>query len=141
MEESNSWFQAQEVPDLPTGQPSVPEIRPKLKWKHPPDPWLKCNIGFSWSDSNCLGGAAWVLRDAEDTIILRRSFSQTCSLKDANFFSILWTLDSMKAHRFDNIIFEVEAAEFIGAINRPKVWPSFHYQTGKVCYKLKAFNK
>lgn len=65
MKESEKWFYAQSLDDL--AKASKP--RPKLKWKHLFDPWLKCNIGFSWFERNRLGETSWVLRDSSSTVI------------------------------------------------------------------------
>lgn len=137
MIEADNWFHAQSLEVISNSL--VP--RPRLKWMPPPDPWLKCNIDYSWSQLNSLGGAAWVLRDAEGNVKLHscRGFSQTNSIVESQLFSIFWTLDCLKYHRVDKIVFGVEASDFVDAINRPRAWPSFHYQTGEVCYKLEAF--
>lgn len=62
-----------------------------------------------------------------------------CSVEEAKLQSILWAMENMKSHRLDNIIFGVEALALVGAINRPRACPSFHYQASEVCYKLEAF--
>lgn len=53
--------------------------------------------------------------------------------------SILWSMDSLKSHRLDKIVFGVEAADLVCTINKSRAWPSFYYQAGEVCYKLEAF--
>lgn len=123
MVESESLFFAQSIDE----NTRASEVRPRLKWKHPPEPWLKCNIGYTWSSRHCLGGVAWVLRDSSGNVKLHsgRRFSQTISLEDAKLKSILWTMDSLKFHILDRIVFGVEALELVGAVNRSRAWPSF----------------
>lgn len=50
LEESECWFQAQNGLLTNIDSDSSIRLRTQLKWKLPPDPWLKCNIGFSWSN-------------------------------------------------------------------------------------------
>lgn len=69
-EEMNQWFQAQvfEIRELVPLNPMM--ALDKKKWKLPPFPWLKCNIGVAWFKRNKLAGASWVLRDSNSKVIL-----------------------------------------------------------------------
>lgn len=96
-EESSQWFNAQTINTAYTSSRTFDRGRYLKTWLKPPSPWLKCNIGMVWSKQTLNGGFSWVLRDANGTVLLhsRRSFSGLISLHEAQFQSILWTVDCM----------------------------------------------
>lgn len=57
----------------------------------PPPLWSKCNFGFFWNKKIKISGAAWVLRDHEDIVIMhtRRAFSNIESVLKAKLKSCL----------------------------------------------------
>lgn len=63
------------------------------------------------------------MRDSQEKVLLRsrRSFSNISSRDEAK-------LESMKDHQMDRVILSSEDSDFLGAILRPKAWPSFTYQ-------------
>lgn len=137
-EDINEWFEAQvventlESPYIPAlGVSHGAGIGPLCAWKKPPEQWLKCNIGSSWSRRNQNCGGAWILRDAEGMVILhsRRAFGRILNKEDAMLRVVLWTLESMASHRVDNVIFAFQDKALVGAVNRPSAWPSFRAQS------------
>lgn len=90
-DERDQWLTAQviEYRIQSTVNISVPETL--LKWSRPPDSWVKCNVGFSYSNKNQLVGGSWVLRDARGIVLLhsRRCFVRQESLEDAKLLVLL----------------------------------------------------
>ena len=37
----------------------------------------------------------------------------------------MWAIESMAFHKINNVVFEVEAPELVGATMRPRAWPAF----------------
>lgn len=100
-EEMNQWFQAQVIEIRETVPWNHSLFLEKKKWKLSPFPWLKCNIGVSWSNRNKLAGASWVLRDSYGKVILhsRRSFTNVVSKQDAHLLVFIWAINSLADHR------------------------------------------
>ncbi|KAL1191961.1 hypothetical protein V5N11_035558 [Cardamine amara subsp. amara] len=110
-------------------------------WNPPPQHWLKCNVGCAWSKHIGIAGASWILRDEKGHVILhsRRTFSRIGSKRDANFKSAIWAIEAMSSHHFDKVVFALEAVEIVGAVNRPKAWPSFAFQSAELLLRLQGF--
>lgn len=76
------------------------EIREQIKWKQPPDLWLKCNIGITWAKDISVAGGAWLLRDSRGEVLLhsRRAFAHVVSMQEAQLTVVIWTMKSMQNH-------------------------------------------
>ncbi|KAL0685624.1 hypothetical protein Bca4012_052472 [Brassica carinata] len=93
-------------------------------------------------------GVSWILRNHERKVLLhsRHAFAQIDSLDDAKLQCLLWAIDSMSSLKFSNVIFGTEAKNLIGAVTRPKAWPSFAFQVLEInlalssipCWKLQS---
>lgn len=59
----------------------------------------------------------------------RRSFAPISSKADALLRCLLWAMESMASHKIDNIIFAFQDKSLIGAVLRPRAWPSFKAQS------------
>ncbi|KAL1198551.1 hypothetical protein V5N11_021629 [Cardamine amara subsp. amara] len=46
----------------------------------------------------------------------------------------------MNAHHMNQVNFAVEASEMVGPVNRPKVWPSFSFQSNEILCSLEKMN-
>ncbi|CAA7039111.1 unnamed protein product [Microthlaspi erraticum] len=66
-------------------------------WKAPPQSWVKCNIGFSWSKRNKLAGASWVLRDENGVVLLhsRRAFANLKNAEEGKFLCFCWAMEKL----------------------------------------------
>lgn len=139
-EEVSEWFNAQLIETKYASSKTYDRGRAIKSWIKPPAPWLKCNIGMSWSKKNNIAGFSWVLRDSKGKVLMhsRRSFSNICSLSEAKFQSIMWTVDSMISHKINFVIFASEASEIVTAINKPEQWPSLQYFATEIDRKLAA---
>lgn len=91
LEESEGWFQAKNGVLINIESCNVIRPRSQLKWKIPPDPWLKCNIGFFWSKHNNLGGASWMIRGSDGCVkrYSIRAFSDVMFLDEITFLNII----------------------------------------------------
>lgn len=98
-----------------------------LHWKPPEIGRLKCNIGFSWSQSKAISGASWVLCDNSGSIIChsRRSYSNVSSCFDAKVNSWEWALQSKKDMQKQDVMFEASSLDIIEALHQPLQWPAF----------------
>ncbi|CAN6826845.1 unnamed protein product, partial [Brassica oleracea var. botrytis] len=83
-----------------------------------------------WSKRNKTLGAAWVLKNCGGEILLhsRRVFANVEFFVDAKFLALLWATESMQSHHVTKVIFEVDFADLVGAVTKPKAWPAFRYQ-------------
>ncbi|RID52753.1 hypothetical protein BRARA_G00194 [Brassica rapa] len=52
----------------------------------------------------------------------RRAFSWISSSVEAKFIGIVWAVESIGSHQMEKVIF---ASEIVGAVKRPRAWPSF----------------
>lgn len=125
-EDSKRWFDALEEAKVTDSDMNRRSVAKKI-WKNPTRNKVKCNIGISWSKETKLAGTGWIVRTNNGGTLLhsRRAFSGVASLMEAKRLGFIWALESVISHRLHNIIFEIEADELVGAINRPKAWPAF----------------
>lgn len=117
---------------------SVVEHCGRRVWKPPPLDWLKCNIGVSWSNSNKIAGGAWVLRDHLGVVLLhsRRAFSFIPNKNEATLKGLLWTIESMRSHGINRVIFGIQDQVLVDAVSKPKAWPSYRYQSSEAIHAL-----
>ena len=136
-EDSESWFQAQQVQKEEDGTLGHSCCLGKV-WKPPDKPWLKCNISSSWDKHNSVGGAAWVLRNWEGVVLLhsRRGFSGIMSKHEADLECWLWTLESLKSLKIKKVVFAGEEKYLMDAMLRPAAWPSFKAQSESLLLAL-----
>lgn len=143
----NGWFAAQSLDSGLVQEAGIEagllaEVSPSVigeVWSPPPSGWVKCNVGVSWSRRNSVAGAAWVLRDEVGMVLIhsRRAFSHILSLQDASLFSLVWAVESMVSHKLCKVVFAFEDSVLVGAVNRPKAWPSFRFHSMEVLSVLK----
>ncbi|CAA7017027.1 unnamed protein product [Microthlaspi erraticum] len=130
IEEAELWLVAQKVDkDCEVLSPTVSHREVK-RWRPPPDPWLKCNVGCFWEKNSCRGGMAWVIRDGAGVVHLhsRRAFSNVISKLECNFLGVLWALESLRSHGVLKVVVASEDSVVSGVLERPKAWPSFKKQ-------------
>lgn len=115
----------------------------KEKWKCPPYPWLKCNLGVFWSSVNRMAGASWVLRGSCRKVLLysRKYFAEIKDLDEASFKILSWAIESMADHKMNKVIFALNAANLVKAMNRPIAWPSFSYQVSELSVFLRRIQE
>ncbi|CAL9237950.1 unnamed protein product [Arabidopsis halleri] len=130
-EDADNWFLAQQVDKEEVSKGLKSTAGTRNFWRPPERPWLKCNFAYSWDKHKLSGGAAWVLRNWEGTVLLhsRRAFSSVVSKLDAEFECWLWVLESMKSLKIRKVIFAAEASHLMEAVLRPDAWPSFKYHS------------
>ncbi|XP_023632598.1 uncharacterized protein LOC111828569 [Capsella rubella] len=130
-EDTDLWFLAQQVEQEEVSGVVAKSTIYKNSWRPPDKPWLKCNIASLWDKEKKRGGAAWVLRNSEGTVLLhsRRSFSFMDSKNDAEICCWRWAIESMRSLKVIRVIFAVEAKDLVDAVSRPHAWPAFKYQS------------
>lgn len=141
-EEASQWALAQSIDEsqLSLSNHLVTEV---VKWKRPPAPWLKCNVGMSWSKLNSVGGFSWVLKDDRGEVLMhsKRFFSGIRNLEEAHLKSLLWSMECMAAHRIDKVFFASDAANLVKALNNPSSWPNFWYHVSEMNRVLTGFEE
>lgn len=140
-DERDQWVEAQAI-DYRAQQLDRLEILVHVNtWSKPPETWVKCNIGLSWSKRNQLIGVSCVLRDDRGKVLLhsRRCFANQSCLEEANLLVLLWAMESMEFHRVDKVIFSSEYPELIGAATRLKAWLSFNFHSAEIHKALERF--
>ncbi|CAA7025171.1 unnamed protein product [Microthlaspi erraticum] len=132
------WFLAQKLVDGDGSLGSEVGVKSIKKWRPPPKPWLKCNVGSYWSEAKKEGGMAWVLRDELGKVLLhsRRAWVSVQSKSDCSFLSLSWAAESLCSHGVKRVIFASEDADLVGSLSRPIVWPSFRLQTSDLYHIL-----
>lgn len=141
LSEVDLWFLSQEIDKDCEKSFTVAGVKEVRRWRPPPDPWLKCNVGCVWHRDQEMGGMAWVLRDKNGTVLLhsRRSFADIGSKLECNFRGIQWAIESMRIHGVKRVIFAFEDAQLVGAVSRPKAWPSFRFYASVLLLSLENF--
>uniref|UniRef100_A0A1J3J7Y2 Putative mitochondrial protein n=1 Tax=Noccaea caerulescens TaxID=107243 RepID=A0A1J3J7Y2_NOCCA len=141
IEEVELWFFSQKIEEGSEFFQEERQIKTVRKWRPPPDPWLKCNIGSVWSESKQVGGMAWVLRDGMGKVLLhsRRAWPGVNSKSDCSFKCLTWAAESMISHGVRRVVFASEDSDLVGALNRPIAWPSFRLETSDLYHVLTNF--
>lgn len=139
--EVDLWFLSLEIDKVCDLRVIVGQEKEVKRWRPPPEPWLKCNIGCYWSNHNHMGGMAWVLRDPVGKVLLhsRRTFVNVRSKLECSFKGMEWAVESMLSHGFKQVLFSLEDAVVVGALNRPRAWPSFRLQSSDLWHVLASF--
>lgn len=65
-----------------------------------------------------------MVADAEGKVLMhsRKAFENTISRDDAMFQGLLWAIQSMKSHRFVNVVFACDNVALVGAIHNQLRW-------------------
>lgn len=66
----------------------------------------------------------------------RRAFALIRDKDEAQFKGLLWTIESMRSHGVNNVIFGLQDQVLVGVLSKSKAWPSFRYQSAEACYAL-----
>lgn len=143
MHEADSWFLAVELEESRLEEEKRVEQSVILKWEPPQVSWLKCNIGVNWRKEIALGGAAWVLRDSEGKVLMhsRRAFTGLNNLNELKFQVLMWAIESMVSHRLNRVIFAIDDDVIVGAVSRPKAWPSFKGMSAVILFELRKIER
>ncbi|KAH0928390.1 hypothetical protein HID58_014117 [Brassica napus] len=117
-EEAELWQQAQSV-----------EVRATSKWCKPSQGSIKCNVGSSWNKSGHPSGAAWILRDHNGSTIMhsRRAYFALRSKEEADLYSLLWAVESMRDLRKHHVSFESSSTEMRDILLNPQNFHHFHH--------------
>lgn len=136
LEESESWFMAQEVDREDQGDHQTHLHHKGIRWKRPPGEWLKCNIGCSWNKKKKLGGGSWVLRDNKVVVLHSRKAFEFLVLEDDFKFAVfVWAVECMRNHNVEKVIFASQDNKLVGVVLRPSAWPNFKFHSA-VLYKV-----
>ncbi|XP_010418558.1 PREDICTED: uncharacterized protein LOC104704124 [Camelina sativa] len=137
-EGAEEWFAAQVLDNEDSDrrqqnsddQPMIDHGELSVSWSRPQESWVKCNVGFSWSNRNMIAGGAWVVRNDEGIVLLHiiRAFSNLRDKDEGGFRVLEWAMKSMVSHGMSNVIFAIQNKTLVGALKRPRAWPSFRFQ-------------
>lgn len=70
----------------------------------------------------------------------RRLFANLDNKLEARKGVMSWTVQSMAEPHIDRMIFTSEDVDLLGAIIRPKAWPSFIPEVSQIQIELRVFN-
>ncbi|XP_013589702.1 PREDICTED: uncharacterized protein LOC106298169 [Brassica oleracea var. oleracea] len=138
------WFAVQSMDQgIESGEKEKGIMVRKTKWRKPSEGWLKCNVGVMWSKKNRVMGCAWVLRDHRGVVLLhsRRSFVASHEKEEAILVGLMWAIKSLQDHQVRKVIIAAEANHILNALERPKAWPSFKFQSGMLRKEVRNFGE
>lgn len=83
------------------------------RWIKPPDSFVKCNVGCSWSAASSSCGSSWIVRDSNGNALChsRRMFSRIYSASQAALATYSWAVEAMTDLKFQRLIFEFSSKE------------------------------
>ncbi|XP_048596342.1 uncharacterized protein LOC125578099 [Brassica napus] len=141
LEEAEFWLLAQKNEQQREKEEHEAGMVVIKSWSVPPRGWLKGNIGVEWNRVQARSGAAWVIRDDKGKVLLhsRRAFSNICSLDEAKYQALLWSVESFHFHHLNKIIIALDDSTFPSVVLRPKAWPSFRCQYIEIMKRLEKF--
>ena len=141
LEEAEFWLLAQKNEQQREKEEHEAGMVVIKSWSVPPRGWLKGNIGVEWNRVQARSGAAWVIRDDKGKVLLhsRRAFSNICSLEEAKYQALLWSVESFHFHHLNKIIIALDDSTFPSVVLRPKAWPSFRCQYIEIMKRLEKF--
>ncbi|CAA7062148.1 unnamed protein product [Microthlaspi erraticum] len=118
--EMEMWFLAQKVEEECDAELAENHTKIVKRWRPPPKPWLKCNVGSVWSEEKQMDGFAWVLRDEEGTVLLhsRRSWMAIKSKSECSFRCLTWAAESLISHGVKRVVFAAGDSDLVGALSR-----------------------
>ncbi|KAG7547775.1 Ribonuclease H domain [Arabidopsis suecica] len=95
--------------------------------------WFEAQVVEVEEEGNERGGA-WVLRDSNGVVLLhsRKAFANIGDKLEAQLMVLFWAIESMKSHKIDNVVFALQSTDLVGAVNRPKAWPSLRYHSSEI---------
>ncbi|KAG5399760.1 hypothetical protein IGI04_014367, partial [Brassica rapa subsp. trilocularis] len=116
------------------------EVRATSKWCKPSQGSIKCNVGSSWNKSGHPSGAAWILRDHNGSTIMhsRRAYFALRSKEEADLYSLLWAVESMRDLRKHHVSFESSSTEMRDILLNLQNFHHFHHLVSAITYNLQA---
>ncbi|CAN7093652.1 unnamed protein product, partial [Brassica rapa subsp. narinosa] len=130
IEDADAWFDANFCEQ--SGVEAVGEGGDNsTSWCPPPVGVVKCNVGVSWSGSNLLCGASWIIRNHDGMALLhsRRTFKNVRSKLEAELTSLCWVVESLAALHYTNVIIESNCTHAREALIDPTRFPWFQELT------------
>ncbi|CAA7036814.1 unnamed protein product [Microthlaspi erraticum] len=130
IEKVDQWFVAQEVDKVLEDLAPLVNATQVKRWRPPPEPWLKCNIGVYMEKGSGRRGVAWVLRDWKGIVCLhsRRALATVGNKLECGFIGALWALENLRSHGVKQVVLATEDSVVLGVMERPKAWPYFKLQ-------------
>ena len=125
-EDANEWDRRKE------GESRVQRVavqRPPVKWKPPPQDWVKCNTDGAWPKAADRCGIGWVLRNSTGNVLWlgARALPRTQSVLEVEAEAMRWAVVNLSRFHYQKFIFESDSQELISLIGgeetRPKIEP------------------
>lgn len=145
MEDQEEWERREAEANGPRCPPNPParETREAVKWKKPPQGWVKCNTDGAWSKEGNRWGIGWVLRDNQGKVLWvgARALPRTRTVMEMETEALRWAVLFMSRLNYQNIIFESDAQELIKLLNSGEGWPHLDPQLQDIRSLLPNFNE
>ena len=61
--------------------------------------------------------------------------------EEAILVGLMWAIKSLQDHQVRKVIIAAEANHILNALERPKVWPSFKFQSGMLRKEVRNFGE
>ncbi|KAL0660465.1 hypothetical protein Bca4012_081050 [Brassica carinata] len=71
----------------------------------------------------------------------RRSFVASHEKEEAILVGLMWAIKSLQDHQVRKVIIAAEANHILNALERPKVWSSFKFQSGMLRKEVRNFGE
>lgn len=101
-------------------------VEPVRKWKPPEPMFFKCNTDASWDKESRRGGAGWLLRDHQGSLLWAgvRKMTEVRSAIEAEAESIRWAVQVLVGFRYRQVLVETDSLQLTRMLNgEDAVWP------------------
>lgn len=125
VEKEKQWLKAQQIDTYGTCFARGTAL--DLKWSPPHKGVVKCNVNADWISSDIRSGTAWIARDCTGSVLYhaRDALTKSPNRIIAELRCILWTLQSLRDLRFQNVIISSDCQAAIAALYNPWSWPRY----------------
>lgn len=124
LEDMKEWLERSEEEKKEVKKPTVD--RPRVKWKPPPEGWIKCNADGSWHKNRQNQGVGWVSRDYTGRMLWAgaRRFQGVGSPIETEATALQWAIQSMIRFGYKHVQFETDSLVLAKMINgKEETWP------------------
>ncbi|KAG7534826.1 Reverse transcriptase domain [Arabidopsis thaliana x Arabidopsis arenosa] len=112
-EDADEWERRKE--DREARKLPAMDPQPQVKWKSPPQGWVKCNVDGAWPRAGDHCGIGWVLRNVNGEVLWlgARALRRTQTVLEVEAEALRWAVVNMHKFNYRKVIFESDSQELI----------------------------